>query len=338
MTCASLLQVMMMYEHHIIQEKTNKYEYNEYTVSIFGIIDMDLIQSMRVFVRVAQSKSFKKTAENLDIPAASATLAVQKLEQHLNIRLLHRTTRSVSLTTDGEAILPKIVHLLEEWEALSQHNHDALSGTIRIDVPTRMARLLLTPHLPQLLKEHPLLNVEMRSTDRAVDLIVEGVDIAIRVGALYDSDLIARPLGMLPLINCASPNYIQRMGMPHDVTELDKHYVVQLSSPTSGKILPWEYQEDGKTGKVHLLSPPSRVTVNNVETYIACAIEGMGLVQVPAYDVQNELRTQQLIEVMPHQRAPSMNINALYTHRTHSAKIHAMIDWVESLLMIAQTK
>jgi DNA-binding transcriptional LysR family regulator len=293
---------------------------------------MDLMQSMRVFVRVVQTKSFKKTAEDFDLPAASITLAVQKLERHLHVRLLHRTTRNVSLTTDGEASLPKIEHLLEEWDALSQKNHDLLSGTIRIDAPTRMARLLLAPHLPQLLEAHPQLHVEMRSTDRAVDLIAEGVDIAIRVGDLHDSGLIARSLGALPLINCASPSYLERMGVPQDVSELDKHAVVQLSSPTSGKILPWEYQEYQGAGKIHAFWPPARVTVNNVETYIACAIEGLGLIQVPAYDVQKELSQQQLVEVLAHQRAPAMAVHALYTHRPHSPKIHLMIDWIQSLL------
>ena len=293
---------------------------------------MDLMQSMRVFVRVAQTKSFKKAAEDFDVPAASVTLAVQKLERHLHTRLLHRTTRNVSLTTDGEAALLKIEHLLEQWDALSYKRHDALSGTIRMDVPTRMARLLLTPNLPQLLHAHPQLHVEMRSTDRAVDLIAEGVDIAIRVGDLHDSALIARKLGVLPLINCASPSYIERMGVPQDAGQLDRHYVVQLASPNSGKILPWEYQER-EVGKTHSLLPPARVTVNNVETYIACAIEGLGLIQVPAYDVQNELNRHQLVEVLAHQRAPAMAVHALYTHRPHSPKIHLMIDWVQSLLI-----
>ena len=291
---------------------------------------MDTLKSMRLFVRVAQSKSFKKTADEHHLPAATITLAVQELERELGVRLLHRTTRNVSLTSDGERLLPRILHLIDEWENLNQHQSDAIKGLVRIDVPTRMARRLIIPQLPELLSIHPELQIEIRSTDRAVDLVAEGIDVAIRVGELTDSSLIAKSLGSLDIINCASPAYINAYGLPKDLADLDNHLMIQYSSPTTGKAFEWAYQKDGE-----MLERPmaTRVTVNSAETYIASAIAGLGIIQVPAYDVRTELKENLLIEILSELRPANMPVHAIYTHRTPAPKIYRVIEWIQSLLL-----
>ena len=295
---------------------------------------MDRIDAMAVFVRVAQSKSFSKTADEMGLPRATVSMAVRQLEARLGMRLLHRTTRNVSLTGDGEIMLARIIAVLDSVSQLEGDSHDEdawVRGLIRVEAPTRMARLLLMPRLSELLNQYPDLQIDLRSTDRMVDLIAEGVDVAIRGGEIANSNLVARSLGHLALINCASPQYIEQFGMPISSDDLDQHWVVQLASPTTGKVVPWEYNSEHG---LLTLCPPARVTVNNVETYIAAAHEGFGLIQVPAYDVQTELLDGRLIEVLPHERAPSMPLFAVYPHRRHLPKrVRVFMNWVEQLVV-----
>ena len=292
---------------------------------------MDTLKAMRLFVRVAQTRNFRKVADEANLPAPTVTLAVQELERALDTRLLHRTTRSVSLTSDGELLLPRIIHMVDEWETLASSEHSEVKGLVRLDAPTRMARLFIIPHLPELLERYHTSQVEIRSTTRPVDLVAEGIDIAIRVGALSNSGLFARLLGNLTLISCASPEYLHEFSTPKTIEELQQHFAVQYASPTTGKIAPWEYTLKGKT---HTISVPARVTVNSAETYVSSAVAGLGLIQVPEQDVlPHELNQGTLIEVLAEFRPATMPIHAVYTHRAPSSKIRVVMDWLQSILM-----
>ena len=293
---------------------------------------MDRIDTMRIFKRVADSKSFSKTANELALPRATVSLAVQQLEARLGLRLLSRTTRSVNLTSDGEALLARMRDVLNEFEMIenSHRGPQELSGTVRMDVPSRFARLVVVPQLADFLTMHPAVHIELRSSDRVVNLIEEGVDCAIRVGDLSDSSLIASPLGELSMVNCASPDYLRRMGTPPNNDALMSHEVVQFASPTTGKVTPWLHQQQGEVSSI---MPPARVTVNNAETYVASALAGLGLVQVPMYDVMDDLKAGRLIEVLPDDRAPSMPVHAVYPHRRHlSPRLEAVLRWMKVLI------
>ena len=294
---------------------------------------MDRIDHMRIFVRVAQTRSFSKTAEELGLSRASVTTAIQLLERRLGVSLLHRTTRTVQLTVDGENMLERIIHLLHDFNELnvhtSQSNHQ-LSGHIRIEAPTRMARLLLIPSLPKFLAQHSQLHVEIRSTERMVNLIEQGVDLAIRVGDFKDKEMLLKPLGNVALINCASPIYIEKHGIPKSTQELSQHWVVQLASQHSGKIYPWE-KLSGQ--EILVLHPPSRVTVNNAEAYIASAVAGMGLIQIPAYDVQTELSSGKLIQVLATDIIPMMPLQVVSPHvERWSSKLEIVVNWIQQLV------
>lgn len=296
---------------------------------------MDRIERYRVFVQVAEMGSFIKAAHALEVPRASVSAAIQQLEAQVGTRLLHRTTRQVRLTADGTQLLERVRPLLadvEEIDLLFHASQRQVSGQLRIDVPSRIARRLIAPSLPALLRRHPRLHLILGSSDRAVDLVQEGVDCAVRVGALQDSSLVVRPLGMIALINCASPDYLQERGVPERPEDLGVgHWMVGYASPTTGRELPWEYLSDD--GVAHVVNVPSQVVTNNAEGYIACCRAGLGLIQIPRFDVQHLLDVGELVEVMPVYRAASMPVSLLYPHRRQrSRRLAVFLDWFEELM------
>lgn len=294
---------------------------------------MDRIDHLRVFVRIAACRSFAQAADQMGLPRASVSLALQQLEARLGVRLLNRTTRRVGLTQDGEALLERAAALIADMEDIEQQFRPAggsVVGRLRVDVPSRIARRLIAPALPGLLQRHPELQIDLGSSDRVVDLVHEGVDCALRVGPLTASSLVARPLGAIELINCASPAYLARCGTPRGPQDLAGHEVVDYVSPSSGRSAPWEWVEGGET---RTAVPRSRVGANNAETYIACALAGLGLIQIPAFDVQHHLQAGELVRLMPDAQAEPMPVHLVYPHRRHlSRRLQAFMLWVDALM------
>lgn len=295
---------------------------------------MDRIDTLRTFLRVAATGSFSLAADQLGLPRPSVSLAIQQLEARLGARVFHRTTRKVTLTQDGQVLLERAAALVGDMEDLEACFHgageDGLVGRLRVDMPSRIGRRLVAPALPALLARHPGLDIELGSTDRAVDLVAEGIDCALRVGALGDSSLVAHPLGCFPLINCASPAYVQRWGMPQSPKDLAQHQVVQYLSPSTGQAVPWEWQEEGSSRTLQLAG---RVGVNNAETYIACALSGLGLIQIPRFDVQAHLDDGSLLDLLPQHRPAPMPVQVVYPHRRHlSRRVQVFMAWMAELL------
>jgi DNA-binding transcriptional LysR family regulator len=294
---------------------------------------MDRIDLLQVFVRVAEAGSFTRAADRLGLPRATISTAVQQLETRLGSRLLHRTTRRVGLTPDGEVMLERARALVADMEDMEQQflpAHGQVSGRLKVDVPSRIARRLIAPALPGFFERHPAIELELGSSDRAVDLVLEGVDCALRVGPLASSSLVARPLGHFTLINCASPAYLARHGTPRTPADLPQHMAVNYASPTSGRPAPWEWQRDGGTASLRMRS---QVAANNAETYIACALAGLGLIQIPAYDVREHLAAGELVEVLPDARAEPLPVQLVYPHRRNlSRRVQAFAGWLETLL------
>lgn len=296
---------------------------------------MDKLDRYRVFVRVAEMGSFINAAHALELPRATVSAAIQQLEEQVGVRLLNRTTRQVHLTADGTQLLERVRPLLadaEEVEHLFQNSQRQVAGQLRVDVPSRIARRLIAPALPGLLRLYPRLQLVLGSTDRAIDLVQEGFDCAVRVGALQDSSLVVRPLGHIALINCASPAYLREYGVPEKPEDLATgHWAVGYASPSSGREMPWESLET--SGKAQDLALPSRVIVNNAESYIASCRAGVGLIQIPRFDVQHLLDRGELVEIMPACRAASMPVSLLYPHRRQrSRRVVAFLDWFSGLI------
>lgn len=295
---------------------------------------MDRIDLFRIFVRVVDCASFTRAADTLDIARSSVSAAVRELETRVGARLLHRTTRKVAPTQDGTAFYERCQRLLaeiEETEGLFRHDGAGPSGTLRVDVPGRIGRLIVAPALPEFLTRYPDLDIHLGVTDRAVDLVEDSVDCVLRVGSLADSGLIARTLGALPLVNVASPAYLDRHGVPQTPDCLGHHVAVNYASPWTGRVEGWEWLEDGQQRELPMRS---RVTINSAEACIACCLAGLGLIQIPAYDVRSHLAAGELIEVMPGHRAAPLPMTMLYPHRQHrSRRVQVFAQWLEELML-----
>ncbi|MFL9909719.1 LysR family transcriptional regulator [Paraburkholderia sp. RL17-337-BIB-A] len=290
---------------------------------------MDRLQAMQVFTRVVDTNSFTRAAETLDLPRASVTTIIQNLEAFLGTRLMHRTTRRLSLTPDGAAYYERCVRILadvEETEASFQSGNKKPHGKLRIDMPGSIGRLLVIPSLCEFHTRYPDIDLQLGLTDRPVDLLQEGVDCVIRVGALQDSSLVARRIGLFEGVTCAAPDYIERAGMPTSLDDLENHKAVNYFSSRTGRTLDWAFKVDGKEVEVKM---KSIVSVNDADAYVTCGVEGFGLIQPALFMVLPHLRSGQLVEVLPELKPLPMPISAVYPHSRHlSPKVRVFVDWI----------
>ncbi|MFB9952440.1 LysR family transcriptional regulator [Rhizobium puerariae] len=300
---------------------------------------MDRIDLFRIFSRVVECSSFTRAADTLGLPRSSVSAAVIELEGRIGARLLHRTTRRVSATQDGMAFYERCLRLtadVEETENMFRRTGAQPSGRLKVDVPGRIGRLIIAPALPGFLERYPQIDIDLGVTDRAVNLVEDSIDCVLRVGPLGDSGLIARPIGALPLINVASPAYLERHGTPRTPGDLADHWAVNYASPSTGRVEDWEWLENGALRNMALRG---RVTVNSAEAYIACCLAGLGLIQIPAYDVRHHVEAGELAEVLPDFRAEPMAMTLLYPHRQHlSRRVQVFADWLERLLKNTVTR
>lgn len=291
---------------------------------------MNRLETMRVFARVAELASFTRAADSLGLPKASASAAVQALEGALGARLLHRTTRRVELTQDGQVFYERCKDLLadiDELETLFQRSPAALQGRLRVDMPSRMAHQHVIPALPGFLQSHPGLELELSSTDRRVDLVREGFDCVLRVGPLGDSTLVARPLGRMPLANCASPEYLRRHGVPQRLDELASHRLVHYVTTLGARPAGWDCP-DGTT-----LAMPGALVVNHTDAYEAACLAGLGLIQAPRLGLREHLAAGRLVEVLPGFPAPALPVALVYAHRRNlSRRVQVFMDWLAATL------
>jgi LysR family transcriptional regulator for bpeEF and oprC len=293
---------------------------------------MDRLQAMQVFTRVVDTNSFTRAAETLDLPRASVTTIIQNLEAFLGTRLMHRTTRRLSLTPDGAAYYERCVRILadvEETEASFQSGNKKPHGKLRIDMPGSIGRLLVIPSLCEFHTRYPDIDLQLGLSDRPVDLLQEGVDCVVRVGALQDSSLVARRIGLFEGVTCAAPDYIERAGMPTSLDDLENHKAVNYFSSRTGRTIDWAFMVDGKEVEVKM---KSIVSVNDADAYVTCGLEGFGLIQPALFMVLPHLRSGQLVEVLPELKPLPMPISAVYPHSRHlSPKVRVFVDWIAEL-------
>jgi DNA-binding transcriptional LysR family regulator len=294
---------------------------------------MNRLDSLQMFVRVAELSSFTQAADSLGLPKARVSTAVQQLEGLLGTRLLHRTTRRVQMTQDGQAFYERCKDVLadmDELQAMFQQGVQALRGRLRVDMPVLISRDQVIPRLPEFLADHPQLEIELSSTDRRVDVVREGFDCVLRVGSLVDSGLVARPLGALRQINCASPAYLKQHGTPTTLADLAGHRLVHYVPTLGAKSVGWEYEHEGRN---RTLAMGGVLTVNSTEAYQAACLAGLGLVQLPAAGVKSRLASGQLVEVMPQYRAPSLPVSLLYANRRNLPKrVQVFMAWLAQIL------
>ncbi|GLQ48960.1 LysR family transcriptional regulator [Dyella flava] len=291
---------------------------------------MDRLDAMRLFTRIIELGSFTAAADDLNLPRATVTHTIKRLETRLGTQLLQRTTRRVHATRDGEAYYSHCVRLLAEMDAVEADFREATvqpRGHLRIDVPALMARLWLIPALPAFFARYPLLELDIGTGDHFVDLLREGVDCVLRVGKLPDSNLVGRRVGVLEQLTVASAAYVRKHGVPQSLADLqNRHCAVNWASPTTHRSEPLEFMVGRKRREVIL---PGQVTVSSVEAYLACCEAGLGIAQFPRYRVAEGIANGTLRELLPATPPPSLPVTVLYApHRQMPARLRVFVDWL----------
>ena len=285
------------------------------------------LQAYVAFAESARHGSFATAARELGLSASAVAKSVARLEEDLGLRLFHRTTRRVTLTSEGQDLYVRCRRVIDEIDAMRDEAESARgepSGTLRLDAPTTLGRLLVVPILAQLVRRYPRLALEASFSDRQVDVIEEGLDAVIRIGHLPDSSLVAWPIGHQSLVVCASPAYLAVKGTPATPTELSAHACLAYRLPSTGRARPWQFRAGDRNEE---RMSESAIVMNDGEALVAAATEGMGLVQAPHYMVAGELRAGKVVEVLERFRPTPLPISLVYpSHRRVPPRVRALIE------------
>lgn len=289
---------------------------------------MDSFTSMTSFVRTAETLSFVQAARSLGISASAVGKNVARLENKLGIRLFNRSTRNVSLTAEGTVLLARCQHILEqlrEAEAELTTTVEQPAGKLRVSLPVIGYRLLL-PVLPSFTRRYPGIELELDFSDRLVNIVDEGFDVAIRSGKIADSRLTSKTLGNFSFVLCASPAYLREYGEPASPDDLKKHKCVLFRFPSTGLIQPWELRGLRVTGD---FNPASVLTANNIEAVIGISTSGLGISYVPDFTVREALSRGELKEVLAGSCVTQSSFSALWpASRFLSPRIRCFIDFM----------
>jgi len=291
---------------------------------------MNRLDAMQVFTKVVELGSFTAAATALRVPRASATTRLQALEERLNVKLLHRTTRTVSVTAEGALYYEECSRMLRDLDDLETELSSANAaprGRLRIDVPAVSGRQVLAARLPEFFGRYPQISLSMGSTDRVVDLVAEGIDCVVRGGDVHDESLAARKLGEMPVVTLAAPSYLRKHGTPKTPADLAPHLFVNFFSQKTGKVFEVDFIRDGKT--THFL-PRHLVATNDSSTWVALAVAGLGLVQTPvSAEVRQLVKDGRLKRVLSAWSSEALPVFALYPQsRRLPARVRVFIDWV----------
>jgi len=295
---------------------------------------MDRLEAMRLFTRIVELGSFTGAADDLNLPRATVTHAIKRLEARLGAQLLQRTTRRVRATRDGEAYYSHCVRLLADMDEVESNFREASiqpKGRLRIDLPATMARLMVIPALPEFCARFPQIELDIGTSDRFVNLLHEGVDCVLRVGELPDSGLIGRRVTMLAQATVASADYVRRHGRPDSLAALQQgHKAVRWASPTTHRAEPLEFMVNRRRRDIDL---PGHVTVSGVDAYLSCCEAGMGIAQFPRYRIGESLANGKLCEILPSMPPPSLPVSVLHaSQRQMPARLRVFVDWLVGLI------
>ncbi|SDI10694.1 LysR family transcriptional regulator [Paraburkholderia phenazinium] len=295
---------------------------------------MDRFQEMQVFIRIAERGSFTRAADDLQIPRATVTNLMKRMEERLGARLLERTTRTVRLTHDGEAFYRRCVRLVADMEEAEGSFHNvAPKGLLRVNVQGTLAKHFVVPALPDFVAQYPGIELHIGEDDRLVDLVREGIDCVLRAGTLQDSSMVGRRVASMAQVTVASPAYLAKFGEPVTLQALEAHQAVNYISSASGRALPMEFTVAGEVVEMQL---PSIVSVTGADLYTGAAVAGLGMVQVPRYRVASELSAGTLRVVLGDFPPPPMPVSVLYPqNRQLSSRVRVFAQWLRDIFEAA---
>ena len=288
---------------------------------------MDLLTSMRVFATVAGTGSFTQAADRLDLSRAMVSKHVAALEAHLGSRLLNRTTRRLSLTESGTAYYERCQQILadiEEAEAAAGQLTSVPQGTLKVTMPLAYGLHRLGTLVAEYARLNPSVKLDLSLSDRYADLVEEGFDLAVRIGALPDSSLIARKLGATRSVVCASPGYLEKYGTPAHPADLARHSCLGYTYTGSGT--EWRLSHEDEEENIPITGA---IRANNGDMLRLAALNGAGLILQPLFIVEEDLKAGRLVQVLEQYTSSQYGIYAVYPSRKHlSAKVRTFVDFL----------
>ena len=295
---------------------------------------MDRLDALKVFCAVVESGGFSKAAGKLGISTSSVTNQIAALEQHFNARLLNRTTRSMSLTDEGRQCHEQALRLIgdmAELESSLQQAAGTPSGSLRVDLPSSISRNMVAPALPGFLAAYPGIKLRLTVSDRLVDMVEEGIDVMVRIGDLADSSLVARSLLKMDYICCASPDFVARHGAPRTPDDLARFPCLNFLYPKSRQVRPWMFRS-GVDARSYAQTPAGIIDFDHIESMIAAAQAGCGIVQALSVSVLEPIRNGTLLPLLPEWRSPGPDVSVLTQARhRRAAKVKVFVDFLTEL-------
>lgn len=293
---------------------------------------MDRLDMLRVFCAVVEAGAFSRAAEKLSMSTSSVTNHVAALEAHFKVRLINRTTRSMSLTEEGRQCHAQALRLLAdmgELEAGLRESGNTPAGVLRIDLPSVISRQYVAPALPAFLRRYPEIELRITVSDRMIDMVEEGIDVLVRIGELPDSGLVARKLASTAYVCCAAPSFLQQYGWPQSPESLDQFACLGFLNPRTRMVRPWRFSHGGVDSS-HI--PRGLVMMDHVESMIEAGKAGCGIIQQMSVSLSPALRNGELVPVLPEWQAAGPDIFALYQPaRRETAKVKVFVDFLREI-------
>ncbi len=288
---------------------------------------MNKLKGMEVFVQIVQSGSLTKAAEQLNISLTSVVRSLAALEKHLKVRLLNRSTRHIALTDDGREYLVHCQNILsqvaEAENRLAERAAEPV-GKITLTAPVTFGRIHIGPLLNDFLNEFAKTQIELILLDRPVDLLEEGIDLALRIGNLSNSNLIGRSVGAMRQVTCASPDYLLKNSDPKEPSELAQHECIQLTALNAAA--EWEFLQQNKTIKIPI---QPRLVTNQVDSALDACKKGLGCSRFLLYQASDALKKQELTLLLETYEPAPLPVTLIYPHsRLLSQRVRTLIDWL----------
>ncbi|MDI9222470.1 LysR family transcriptional regulator [Pantoea sp. EA-12] len=287
----------------------------------------NMFDYMDIFIQVVEKGSFSQAADFLQLHRPAVSKAIQQLEAELGVKLIHRTTRKLNVTAEGEEFYQRAKQMMGEFGDMMANFSPTLppQGRLRIDIPLSLAHSLFIPALGDFTALYPDIEVVLLSSDKRTDLIASGVDCVVRLGELHDSGFIARRLGEIDLVTCAAPAYIAQHGMPQSLEDLHQHQAINFFSDHSREIMTWTFTVEGK---IVTHRSDSVILVDNSDILLSCGLAGLGIIQATRMALAAHLVSGALVEILPQYPPQAKPISILYPDRRYlPSKVQAFISW-----------
>ncbi|WP_145055616.1 LysR family transcriptional regulator [Mixta calida] len=291
-----------------------------------------MIEYLNIFIQVVEQGSFSKAADVLQIHRPTVSKAIQQIEHDLGVKLIHRTTRKLSVTAEGDEFYHHARHVLAEVNDMMASFSPFLPprGRLRLDVPLALAHTVLIPNLKHFQTLYPDIEVVLVSSDRKTDLITEGVDCLVRLGVLQDSSFISRRIGYIRMVTCAAPSYLQQHGRPETLADLEQHRAVNFFNVHSRDVMEWTFIEGGSIVSRRLVNS---ILVDNSDILLSCGLAGLGIIQATFDALAPHIASGALEEVLPQYPSVSKPVSVMYPDRRYlSPKVRVFIDWFSNVL------